>query len=71
MKRLSARVIHAAAKRGGQGFTLVEVLIALVLLAMLMLILTSALRTMGQVETCVEQRVEDADDYRLATALLD
>ena len=60
----------AAAKRGGQGFTLVEVLIALVLLAMLMLVLTSALRAMGQVETRIEQRVEDADDYRLANAFL-
>ena len=64
-----------AGGRGGPvpplGFTLVEVLIALVLLALLMLVLTSALRAMGQVESRVEQRIEAADDYRLTTALLD
>ena len=54
-----------------RGFTLVEVLIALVLLSLLMLVLTSALRSMGQVEARVEQRIEAADDYRLSTALLD
>ena len=54
-----------------RGFTLVEVLIAITLLALLMLVLTSALRSMGQVESRVEQRIEAADDYRLTTALLD
>ena len=53
-----------------RGFTLVEVLIALVLLSLLMLVLTSALRSMGQVEARVEQRIEAADDFRLATQLL-
>lgn len=53
-----------------RGFTLVEVLIALVLLSMLMLVLTSALRGMGQVEERVERRIEDADDFRLANQLL-
>lgn len=53
-----------------RGFTLVEVLIALVLLSLLMLVLTSALRGMGQVEERVEQRIEAADDFRLATQLL-
>lgn len=52
------------------GFTLVEVLIALVLLSMLMLVLTSALRSMGQVEERVERRIEQADDFRLASQLL-
>jgi len=56
--------------RAPRGFTLVEVLIALVLLAMLRLGRTSALRSMGQVEERVEQRIEAAEDYRLATALL-
>jgi len=56
--------------RAPWGFTLVEVLIALVLLAMLMLVLTSALRSMGQVEERVEQRIEATEDYRLSTALL-
>lgn len=68
---LRGRATRAAVKRGGQGFTLVEVLIALTLLALLMLVLTSALRAMGQVESRVEQRIEAADDYRLTSALLD
>ena len=55
---------------GGRGFTLVEVLIALALLSLLMLVLSGALRAMGQVEARVDQRVEAADDYRLATQLL-
>ena len=53
-----------------RGFTLVEVLIALVLLSLLMLVLTSALRAMGQVEERVEQRIEAADDYRATMQLL-
>ncbi|MBS0415720.1 MAG: prepilin-type N-terminal cleavage/methylation domain-containing protein [Proteobacteria bacterium] len=60
-----------ANRRAPGGFTLVEVLIALTLLALLMLVLTSALSSMGQVESRVEQRIEAADDYRLSTALLD
>lgn len=54
----------------GQGFTLMEVLIALVLLSILMLVLTSALRTMGQTEERLEQRIEAADDLRLAMHFL-
>lgn len=59
-----------ALPHGGRGFTLVEVLIALALLSLLMLVLSGALRAMGQVEERVDQRVEAADDYRLATQLL-
>ena len=62
--------MSATTTRRRRGFTLVEVLIALVLLSLLMLVLTSALRSMGQVEERVEQRIEAADDYRLATQLL-
>ena len=52
------------------GFTLVEVLIALALLSLLMLVLSGALRAMGQTEERVEQRVAAADDYRAAVQLL-
>ena len=45
-----------------RGFTLVEVLVAMVLLSLLMLALTGALRAMGQTEERVEQRVAAADD---------
>ena len=53
-----------------RGFTLVEVLIALALLSLLMLVLSGALRAMGQTEERVEQRVAAADDYRAAVQLL-
>jgi len=53
-----------------RGFTLVEVLIALALLSLLMLVLTSAVRSMGQTEDRVEQRVAAADDYRTAVNFL-
>ena len=53
-----------------RGFTLVEVLVALVLLSLLMLALTGALRAMGQTEERVEQRVTEADDYRATVHLL-
>ena len=53
-----------------RGFTLVEVLIALALLSLLMLTLTSAVRGMGQTETRVDSRIEVIEDYRLATNLL-
>ena len=53
-----------------RGFTLVEVLIALVLLSLLMLALTGALRAMGQTEERVEQRIAVADDYRAAVHFL-
>ena len=53
-----------------RGFTLVEVLIALALLSLLMLVLSGALRAMGQTEERVEQRVAAADDYRATVNLL-
>ena len=56
--------------RRPRGFTLVEVLVAMVLLSLLMLALTGALRAMGQTEERVEQRVAAADDYRAAVNLL-
>ena len=56
--------------RRRRGFTLVEVLIALSLLSLLMLVLASALRAMGQTEERVEQRIAVADDYRAAVNLL-
>lgn len=52
------------------GFTLMEVLIALTLLSLLMLTLTSAVRGMGQTETRVETRIESMEDYRLINGLL-
>ncbi|MCL1961098.1 MAG: prepilin-type N-terminal cleavage/methylation domain-containing protein [Desulfovibrionaceae bacterium] len=53
-----------------RGFTLVEVLIALSLLSLLMLVLTGAIRSMGQTEDRVEQRVAASDDYRATVNFL-
>ena len=53
-----------------RGFTLVEVLIALTLLSLLMLVLSGALRAMGQTEERVEQRIAEADDLRATAQLL-
>jgi general secretion pathway protein J len=52
------------------GFTLVEVLIALFLLSLLMLVLTGAMRSMGQIEERVDLRIQAADDNRAAVDLL-
>ncbi|MDR2153680.1 MAG: prepilin-type N-terminal cleavage/methylation domain-containing protein [Burkholderiaceae bacterium] len=52
------------------GFTLIEVLIALSLLSLLMLVLTGAMRSMGQTEERVDARIQAADDYRAAVDLL-
>ena len=53
-----------------RGFTLVEVLIALTMLSLLMLALTSAVRGMGDTEARVERRIEDGEDWRMAQTLL-
>ncbi len=53
-----------------RGFTLVEMLIALVLLSILMLSLTSAMRAMGQTGDSVERRTNDADQYRTTVFFL-
>ena len=52
------------------GFTLIEVLIALSLLSILMVVLTGAMRAMGQTEERVDQRIAQAEDYRLAWQFL-
>lgn len=57
-------------RRSQAGFTLVEVLIALSLLAVLMLLLTGALRSAGQTETRVDQRLQQADELRVAQYFL-
>ena len=53
-----------------RGFTLVEILIALSLLSLLMLILTGAMRSMGQTEERVEARAAASEDYRTAVYFL-
>ena len=53
--------LAAGRRRPMGGFTLVEVLIAISLLSLLMLVLTGAMRALGQTEVRVEQRIDQAE----------
>jgi general secretion pathway protein J len=59
--------IAAPARR---GFTLLEMLVVMVLLSVIMLGLLSALRTMGQTETRIDQQLERLDQIRVARTFL-
>ena len=59
-----------ARTRNARGFTLIEVLIALSLLALLMLVLGGAMFSIGQTEDRVDQRLAAADDYRTTVNFL-
>lgn len=52
------------------GFTLVEVLVSVSLLSIIMVALGTALRTMAQTESRVDQRLQQIDDLRVARGLL-
>ena len=53
------------------GFTLVEMLIALVLLSLLALGMVSALRTMGQTQDRIDQRFARADEFQSVAAFVE
>lgn len=57
-------------RSGLGGFTLVEVLVAVSLLSIIMVALGSAMRTMAQTETRVDQRLQRMDDLRVAAGFL-
>lgn len=54
----------------GRGFTLLELLVVMTLLSLLMTGLISAMRTMAQTETRIDQRFERLDQLRTAHAFL-
>ncbi|GAB4212399.1 MAG: hypothetical protein Fur007_04610 [Rhodoferax sp.] len=57
--------------RGAQyGFTLLELLVVMTLMSLLMVGMVSALRTMAQTETRIDQRLQRLDEWRSAYALL-
>lgn len=58
------------AQPGQAGFTLVEMLIALVLLSLLALGMVSALSTMGQTQERIDQRFAHADERQSITAFV-
>jgi len=52
------------------GFTLVEILVVMTLMSVVMLALGSAMRTIAQTEERVDQRLQRADEMRVATNFL-
>ena len=53
-----------------RGFTLLELLVVMTLLSIVMLGLVSALRSMAQTETKIDQRLERLDEIRVARTFL-
>lgn len=53
-----------------RGFTLLELLVVMSLLSVIMIGLTSALRTMAQTESKIDQRLERLDEMRVVRAFL-
>ena len=52
------------------GFTLIELLVVMTLLSVIMIGLVSALRTMAQTESKIDQRLNRLDEIRVARAFL-
>ena len=57
---------RSIAKRHSGGFTLVEILVVMTLMSALMLALGASMRTIAQTEVRVDQRLEQADELRVA-----
>ena len=55
---------------GQSGFTLLELLVVMTLLSVIMIGLVSALRTMAQTESKIDQRLNRLDEIRVARAFL-
>lgn len=56
--------------RSSRGFTLVEVLIATTLLSLVMLGLLTAMRSIAQTETRIDERIRGDDDWRVSERFL-
>lgn len=56
--------------RNAAGFTLVEILVVMTLMSVVMLALGAAMRTIAQTEERVDQRLQRADEMRVATSFL-
>lgn len=72
MNRRRLGPMHAAPARRGRaaGFTLVEVLVAMTLFSTVMLAMGAAMRTMAQSEVRVDERLQRADEMRVAANFL-
>jgi len=61
---------HASRIIRPRGFTLVELLVAMSLMSLILLAMSSALHTMGQTESRIDERSTRLDDFRSATAFI-
>ena len=59
-----------APQRLARGFTLVEILVAMSLLAVVMAATLSAMRTMAQTEVRVDERLQRIDQMRVVNGFL-
>ncbi len=57
-------------RRSAAGFTLVEILVVMTLMSVVMLALGAAMRTIAQTGERVDQRLQRADEMRVATSFL-
>lgn len=65
-----SRAVPGVSPRTQRGFTLLELLVVMSLLSVIMIGLVSALRTMAQTESKIDQRLERLDEIRVARAFL-
>lgn len=70
LKNTAVRPFSLPSNRSERGFTLLELLVAMSLLSIIMIGLESALSTMAQTESKIDQRLERLDEIRVARAFL-
>lgn len=75
MRRQQGKPTHFATSRTGtlrkvSGFTLVELMVAMSLLTLIVVSLGATLRTFALAEQRIDQRLERADDFRVAISFL-
>jgi len=63
-------MVYASRLSRRRGFTLVELLVAMSLMSLILLAMSSALHTMGQTESRIDERSTRLDDFRSATAFI-
>lgn len=70
LKNKAVRQFNLPLNGSERGFTLLELLVVMSLLSIIMIGLVSALRTMAQTESKIDQRLERLDEIRVARAFL-